>query len=47
MCFKACSEEHGFHEAMRLRDSGAPIPGSKRQLAGTPDPPSMARQIAI
>ncbi|GIK24567.1 MAG: enoyl-CoA hydratase [Betaproteobacteria bacterium] len=30
MWFKAYSEEHGFHEAVRLRDSGAPIPGSKR-----------------
>ena len=28
--FKAYSEEHGFHEAVRLRDSGEPIPGSKR-----------------
>jgi enoyl-CoA hydratase len=30
MWFKAYSEEHGFHEAVRLRDSGEPIPGSKR-----------------
>ena len=29
MWFKAYSEEHGFHEAVRLRDSGEPIPGSK------------------
>jgi enoyl-CoA hydratase len=28
--FKAYAEEHGFHEAVRLRDSGEPIPGSKR-----------------
>ena len=30
MWFKAYSEEHGFHEAVRLRDSGEPIPGSER-----------------
>ncbi|MBZ0125179.1 MAG: crotonase/enoyl-CoA hydratase family protein [Rhodocyclaceae bacterium] len=30
MWFKAYSEAHGFHEAVRLRDSGEPIPGSKR-----------------
>jgi Enoyl-CoA hydratase/carnithine racemase len=30
MWFKAYSEQHGFHEAVRLRDSGEPIPGSKR-----------------
>ncbi len=30
MWFKSYSEEHGFHEAVRLRDSGEPIPGSKR-----------------
>jgi enoyl-CoA hydratase len=30
MWFKAYSEERGFHEAVRLRDSGEPIPGSKR-----------------
>lgn len=30
MWFKAYSEEHGFHEAVRLRDSGESIPGSKR-----------------
>jgi len=30
MWFKAYSEEHGFHEAVRRRDSGEPIPGSKR-----------------
>ena len=30
MWFQAYSEEHGFHEAVRLRDSGEPIPGSKR-----------------
>ncbi len=29
MWFKAYSEQHGFHEAVRLRDSGEPIPGSK------------------
>lgn len=28
--FKAYSGAHGFHEAVRLRDSGEPIPGSKR-----------------
>lgn len=28
--FKAYAEEHGFHEAVRLRDSGEPIPGSRR-----------------
>lgn len=28
--FKAYAEAHGFHEAVRLRDSGEPIPGSKR-----------------
>ena len=31
MWFKAYSEAHGFHEAVRLRDSGEPITGSKRQ----------------
>ena len=30
MWFKSYTEEHGFHEAVRLRDSGEPIPGSKR-----------------
>lgn len=30
MWFKAYSEQHGFREAVRLRDSGEPIPGSKR-----------------
>ena len=30
MWFKAYSEAHGFHEAVRLRDSGESIPGSKR-----------------
>lgn len=28
--FKHYAEEKGFHEAVRLRDSGEPIPGSKR-----------------
>jgi len=28
--FRAYAAEHGFHEAVRLRDSGEPIPGSKR-----------------
>ena len=27
--FKHYAEQHGFHEAVRLRDSGEPIPGSK------------------
>jgi enoyl-CoA hydratase len=27
--FKHYAEEEGFHEAVRLRDSGEPIPGSK------------------
>ncbi|MGQ0587721.1 MAG: crotonase/enoyl-CoA hydratase family protein [Gammaproteobacteria bacterium] len=27
--FRAYAAEHGFHEAVRLRDSGEPIPGSK------------------
>lgn len=31
--FKQYAEEHGFHEAVKLRDSGDPIPGSKRSPA--------------
>ncbi len=27
--FQTYAAQHGFHEAVRLRDSGAPIPGSK------------------
>ena len=27
--FQAYAAEHGFHEAVRLRDSGQPIPGSR------------------
>jgi enoyl-CoA hydratase len=27
--FQAYAAERGFHEAVRLRDSGEPIPGSK------------------
>ncbi|MBL6749230.1 MAG: crotonase/enoyl-CoA hydratase family protein [Nevskia sp.] len=33
--FRAHAAEHGFHDAVRLRDSGAPIPGSK------PTPPGL------
>ena len=27
--FRQYAAEHGFHEAVRLRDSGEPIPGSR------------------
>ncbi len=34
--FKHCAEEKGFHEAVRLRDSGEDIPGSKTIPSATP-----------